>query len=79
MRFFVELFDFKIARDDGAYVIIYKDNHLIHILRAGEDIGEMEFYLEVDDIDGLWGNIKDKLAGMKVKPLQGKRIKISGA
>ncbi|MDB5023822.1 MAG: Glyoxalase-like domain protein [Mucilaginibacter sp.] len=65
-RFFVELFGFEVARD-GDYVIIYKDNHLIHILRAG-DIGEMEFYLEVDDIGSLWDAIKDNLAGLKVKP-----------
>ncbi|CAN5270484.1 hypothetical protein BH09BAC6_BH09BAC6_06090 [soil metagenome] len=68
MRFFVELFDFKVARDDGSYVIVHKDNHLIHILNAGADIGEMEFYMEVDDIDGLWESIKDKLPGIKMKP-----------
>jgi hypothetical protein len=67
VRFFVELFSFKVARDDNSYVIIYKDNHLIHILNAGTDIGEMEFYLEVDDIDNLWDNIKDKLEGIEVK------------
>lgn len=67
VRFFGELFNFKIARDENNYAIIYKDNHLIHILNAGTDIGEMEFYLEVDDIDNLWYNIKDKLEGIKVK------------
>jgi hypothetical protein len=67
MRFFVELFSFNVARDEGNYVIIYKNDHLIHILNAGTDIGEMEFYLEVDDIDSLWDEIKDKLEGIKVK------------
>jgi hypothetical protein len=67
MRFFVEFFNFKIARDENNYVIIYKDNLTIHILNAGTDIGEMEFYLVVDDIDSLWDNIKDKLEGIKVK------------
>jgi len=67
VKFFVDLFNFKIARDDKTYVIIYKDNHLIHILRAGPDIGEMEFYLEVDDIEGLWDKIKDKLSGINVR------------
>jgi hypothetical protein len=68
LKFFVELFDFKVARDEGSYVIIYKDNHLIHILNARTDIGEMEFYLEVDEIDSLWETIKDKLEGTKTKP-----------
>jgi hypothetical protein len=68
LNFFVDLFDFKVARDDGNYVIIYKDNHLIHILNAGADIGEMEFYLQVDEIDELYDSIKDKLDGIKVRP-----------
>lgn len=41
---------------------------MIHILNAGENIGEMEFYLEVDEIDNLYDTIKDKLTGLKVKP-----------
>ncbi|MDB5131041.1 MAG: Glyoxalase-like domain protein [Mucilaginibacter sp.] len=39
---------------------------MIHILNAG-DIGEMEFYLEVQGIDDLWNNIKGKLAGIKTR------------
>lgn len=68
LNFFVDLFDFKVARDDGNYVIIYKDSHLIHILNAGADIGEMEFYLQVDELDELYNSIKDKLEGIKVRP-----------
>ncbi len=67
LNFFVELFNFKIARDESTYVIIYKDNQTIHILRAGTDIGEMEFYLEVDDIDSLWASIQGKFEGIKVR------------
>jgi len=67
LRFFVELFKFSVVRDEGTYVIINKDNQTIHLLRAGEDIGEMEFYLEVDAIDTLWDTIKDKLGDIKVK------------
>ena len=39
----------------------------MHILRAGPDIGEMEFYLEVDDIEKVWSNMKGKLDGIKVR------------
>jgi len=68
VRFFTEIFEFKVARDDGNYVIVYKDHHLIHVLNAGIDVGEMEFYLEVEGIDELWQNIENKLTEIKVKP-----------
>ena len=67
VSFFTELLDFKISRDDKTYVILLKDHSTIHILRAGADIGEMEFYLEVDDIEKAWNNMKDKLDGIKFK------------
>ena len=66
VSFFIELLDFKIWRDDDNYKILYKDEVSIHILRAG-DIGEMEFYMEVDNIDQVWNNMKDKLNGIKYK------------
>jgi len=68
VTFFVDLFNFKAVMDMDNYAIVYKDNHLIHILNAGTDIGEMEFYLEVDEIDNLWDAIKDKLGDIKIKP-----------
>jgi catechol 2,3-dioxygenase-like lactoylglutathione lyase family enzyme len=64
--FFKDLFGFTDVRDEGAYVIMQKDNCMLHILSAG-DIGEMEFYLEVAGIDELWNNIKDKLTDIKTK------------
>ncbi len=66
--FFETLFGFTDVRDEGGYVIMQKDTCMIHILNAGEEIGEMEFYLSVDDIDELWDSIKDKLPGVKLKP-----------
>src|SRR4051812_24366440 len=65
--FFTDLLDFKIGRDDKTYVILYKENSTLHILRAGSDIGEMEFYFEVDDLEQVWNKMKDKLNGIKVK------------
>ena len=67
VSFFTDLLDFKVGRDDTTYVILYKDNTTVHILRAGSDIGEMEFYLEVDDIEHVWNKMKGKLHGMKFK------------
>jgi hypothetical protein len=67
VSFFTDLLDFKIGRDDKTYVILYKDNSTVHILRAGTDIGEMEFYFQVDDIQEVWENMKDKLDGIKFR------------
>ena len=65
--FFQEVLNFSPVMDTERYAIYQKDHLTIHILPAGQDIGQMEFYLEVDDIDGLWATIKDKLNGIKVK------------
>jgi hypothetical protein len=67
VSFFRHLLDFKIILNDDPYAILQKDNLSIHILPAGANIGQMEFYLEVDNIDNLWENIKDKLDGVKYK------------
>lgn len=67
VSFFTDLLDFKVGRDDKTYFILYKDNLTIHIQRAGSDIGEMSFYLNVDDIEKVWDNMKDKLKEMKVR------------
>jgi len=66
-NFFKEVLGFSIVMDTKVYAICQKDNLTIHILPAGKDIGEMEFYLEVDNIDVLWSMIKDKLNGLKYK------------
>jgi catechol 2,3-dioxygenase-like lactoylglutathione lyase family enzyme len=66
--FFVALFGFQTVRDDGNYVILFKDKLSIHLLNAGADIGQMEFYLVVDDIDKLWNSISNLVSGIKVRP-----------
>ena len=67
VSFFIDLLDFKIGRDDKTYFILYKDNLTVHIQQAGSDIGEMSFYLNVDDIEKVWSSMKDKLGDMKVR------------
>jgi hypothetical protein len=66
-EFFHELFGFEKVFDSGNYAI-YEKNHLtIHILPAGQDIGQMEFYIEVDDVDIIWESIKNKIDGINVR------------
>ena len=67
VSFFLNLLEFNVRRDEKTYVILYKDNLTIHILRAGPDIGEMEFYFEVDDIEKVWNSMKGKIEGIKIK------------
>jgi catechol 2,3-dioxygenase-like lactoylglutathione lyase family enzyme len=67
VSFFTGLLQFQVSRDEKDYVILHKDNCMVHILSAGENIGEMEFYFEVDNVDKLWEDMKDKLTGLKVK------------
>ena len=67
VNFFTGLFGFEIYRN-GDYAIIHKDNLTIHILNAGTDIGKMEFYIAVDNIDALWDAIKHRLEGIKNRP-----------
>jgi hypothetical protein len=64
--FFTDVLSFTFFMNEENYAVLVKDNLMIHVLNAG-DIGEMEFYLEIDDIDGLWEEIKDKLTGLKVR------------
>ncbi|KOY86699.1 hypothetical protein AD998_11575 [bacterium 336/3] len=67
VQFFKDVLSFSLVMDTESYAICQKDNLTIHILRAGQDIGQMEFYLQVDSIDNLWASIKNKLDGLKVK------------
>jgi catechol 2,3-dioxygenase-like lactoylglutathione lyase family enzyme len=67
VSFFVDLLGFKVEKENGSYFILYKDNLPVHILRGGSDIGEMECYLVVDDVEALWNSIKNNLTGIKVR------------
>ena len=65
--FFKDILNFEKIFDSGHYTIYEKNNLTVHILPAGENIGQMEFYLEVDDVDTIWNTIKDKISGLRVR------------
>jgi len=65
--FFKEILGFSSIMDTENYGILQKDNLTIHILPAGKDIGQMEFYLEVDDIEELWSLIINKVKGLSIR------------
>lgn len=66
-HFFRDILGFSVAMDTPEYAIYLKDNLSIHLLPAGKDIGEMEFYLEVDDLDAVWDSIREKVTGLQVR------------
>lgn len=66
-RFFRELLSFDAVMASNEYAVYQKDDLTVHLLRAGENIGQMEFYLEVDDVDVLWDSMKDKVEGLRAK------------
>jgi catechol 2,3-dioxygenase-like lactoylglutathione lyase family enzyme len=63
--FFKDILGFDSVMDTESYSICIKDNLTIPILPAGANIGEMEFYIEVDDVQGLWTAIKEKVKDIK--------------
>ncbi len=66
-HFFKELLGFSAAIETDAYAVYTKENASVHILPAGEGIGQMECYLEIDNMDDCWNRIKDHMTGLKVK------------
>lgn len=66
-NFFKTILGFSSVMHTEGYAIYQKDNLTIHLLPAGEDIGEMEFYLEIDNVDKLWAEIKDKVNDLKTR------------
>jgi catechol 2,3-dioxygenase-like lactoylglutathione lyase family enzyme len=67
-QFFVDLLGFSAVMETDGYAIYHKDNLTVHILPAGKDIGQMEIYLEVDNVDELWSGIRDNVQKLNVRP-----------
>lgn len=63
--FFKEVLDFIPHMETESYAIYEKDHLTVHLLPAGERIGQMEFYLEVDNVDKLWMQIEHKVLHLK--------------
>lgn len=66
--FFTRLLGFRPIMDTPEYAIYGRNDRTVHLLRAGEDIGQMELYMEVDQIDVIWEHLRDKTGELKVKP-----------
>ena len=58
MAFFTGYLKFSVIRSADDYVILCKDQSTVHLLRAGDDIGEMDCYLEADNVDAIWKDLQ---------------------
>lgn len=67
LAFFTDLLGFTVTFQGGGYGICEKDGLSIHFKPAVPDIGEVEVYLEVDDVDALWAGMKDKIGDLRHK------------
>lgn len=67
-EFFTNILGFTAVMDTEKYAIYEKNNLTVHLLPAGEGIGQMEFYLEVDSVDTLWAAIAGKVQHLKHRP-----------
>jgi len=53
---------------DSEYAICTRDGLSLHLLPAGPDIGQMEFYLEVDDLETFWRQLQPFVQDIRHKP-----------
>jgi len=65
--FFKELLKFEVTMDSPEYCVVSLGEFEIHIQKAGENIGEMSFYMSVDDVDAVWNLIKEKKENLKIR------------
>ncbi|MGJ8638721.1 MAG: hypothetical protein ACSHYA_04950 [Opitutaceae bacterium] len=66
-NFFKELLNFEVIMDSPEYCVVGLGAFEVHIQKAGETIGEMSFYMSVDDINAVWNLIKEKREGLKIR------------
>ena len=66
--FLTKALGFEEAMVSPDYVILTKDNYDLHICPAGDNIGQMSIYLEVDNLESTWEVFKSELTdGIRVR------------
>ena len=67
-EFLQDALGFSVRILDSEYAICTRDGLSLHLLPAGDDVGQMEFYLEVDDVDSMWLQIEPFVKNLRHKP-----------
>lgn len=56
---------FRLVFSSDTYRICEKDGLTLHLQRAGDAVGESAVYLEVDDLDAAWEQLRPHLDGLR--------------
>ena len=67
-EFLQDALGFSVRILDSEYAICTRDGLSLHLLPAGKDLGQLEFYLEVDDLDSMWQQMEPFVNELKHKP-----------
>ncbi|CAN5500228.1 hypothetical protein BH23BAC1_BH23BAC1_25000 [soil metagenome] len=67
VSFFTELLQFKTELLGPTYAIVYKDKFTIHIIKSDGHLNELEFYMQVDNVDEVWDLLKVKENELRIK------------
>ncbi|ADE53307.1 hypothetical protein Caka_0281 [Coraliomargarita akajimensis DSM 45221] len=66
--FFTEILKFKVILNSADYCIVGHGEFEIHIQTAEATVGQMSFYMEVDDLDQVWSLIQEVKTDLKLRP-----------
>ena len=53
-NFLVRALGFELSFESASYLVLTRGGYNLHLCQAGEQIGQMSIYLEVDDLDATW-------------------------
>jgi len=61
VEFFEKVLGFETAMQSEIYAYIQRDDVAIRLQKAGDNIGEQACYIDVDDVDTLYAELKPEL------------------
>lgn len=66
-EFFRNSLGFSAVLQSDGYAVLVREGASLHLLPAGDDIGQMEMYLEVDDVDVAWAAMQPHTGGLRTR------------
>lgn len=67
VRFLGDALGFKLVFSSDTYRICERDGLTFHLQQAGENVGGSSIYLEVDNLDAVWAQLKPHTVGIRVR------------
>jgi len=61
VAFFKQVLGFKSSDQSEIYAYIYRDDVAMRLQKAGDAVGEVACYIDVEDVDGLYAELKSEL------------------